>query len=60
MDWKINIILINRCECVNISILKSNKAPRPDQKKYYIIPTKIKNNKVNLINIIWGESELPK
>ena len=51
---------MNKCGYAIIFNLRSSKTPRLDKKKYYIIPTVIKNNtsKVNLINIVKRGHEL--
>ena len=53
-----NIILINKYKYIIIFNLRFNRTPKLNKKKYYAIPTKIRNNEINPVNIIKRESEL--
>ena len=55
-----NAILINKYKYTTIFNPRSNRTPKLDKKKYYTIPTKIKNNKINPANIIKRGNKLLK
>ena len=51
---------MDRYKYINIFNLRSSRTPKPNQKKYYIISTKIKNNKVDPANIAKKGNKLSK